>query len=338
LVRIRGWNVPESQGRDVRTLPGAAMPSHWWKDCAKVLFGALLGSPFVLQFADKISAVTFPHVTPKGGQMSQEEMLDCSVCSDRFSVEENVRPQKVQMESQPARRDCMRQVLQNCSRQDCSHNDLYQFGVFQGFSMRYVAQNFRKANASFSRMWGFDSFQGLPNEGTNDGDPAVRMDKLGHQATSKGIRVKNGDYDSFAKTLWFPGALDMRKVFGSDDFLVIVDKVSKRIGDPRVEFVRGFFNESLTEATFRLLPFRPALYVDIDVDLYSSTVQVLEWLLTSQILVPGTVIYYDDWISGGRQGNQKAHQESFAKFPGFQVHQLGGKHSWQGCFIVTEVP
>lgn len=333
--------VPEIQGTGIPSDPqGDAMLCHW-KDCAKVLLGALLGSPFVLLFADKISAVTWdPHVTPKA-EMPQEDMLDCSVCSEnRFSVvPENVRPKKVQMTSQPTRRDCMREVLQNCSRQDCSHNDLYQFGVFQGFSMRYVAQNFRKANASFSRMWGFDSFQGLPNEGTNEGDPAVRVDKLGLQAKStKGLRIKNGDYNNFAKTLWFPGALDMRKVFGSDDFLEIVDKVSKRIGDPRVEFVRGFFNESLTEATFKMLPFRPALYVDIDVDLYSSTVQVLEWLLTSQILVPGTVIYYDDWMSGGVLGNKKAHQESFAKFPGFQVQHLGGKHSWKGCFIVTEVP
>ena len=114
-------------------------------------------------------------------------------------------------------------------------------------------------------------------------------------------------------------------------------KCQTRIRDPWVEFVRGFFNESFAEATFRLLPFRPARYVDIDVDLYSSTIQVLEWLLTSGILVPGTVIYYDDWLSGGHQGNQRAHQETFAKFPGFQVRHRG-KHSWLGCFIVTEVP
>ena len=324
------------------------MPTQLCKDCAKILFGALLGIGFVLQFADQLFAVTLPQAHAHLNhnmemEMSQEEMFDCSRCFDMPTVKEDVRPLKVQMAPRQRwrRKDCIGPVIENCSRQDCSHNDLYQFGVFQGASMRDVAQAFRKANANFSRMWGFDSFQGLPAESANVGDPAERMDKLGLQA-HRGLPRKraDGDYNYFAKTFWFPGALDMRKVFGSDDFLVIVDKVSRRIGDPRLEFVRGFFNESLTAATFRLLPFRPARYVDIDVDLYSSTIQVLEWLLTSRILVPGTVIYYDDWSSGGPQGNQKAHQETFEKFPGFQVRRFGveGKRWWPGCFIVTEVP
>ena len=54
---------------------------------------------------------------------------------------------------------------------------------------------------------------------------------------------------------------------------------------------------------------KPALYVDIDADLYSSSLQALEWLFRMGLIVPGTVIGYDDWTFGGPQGEQRAHRE-----------------------------
>ena len=65
--------------------------------------------------------------------------------------------------------------------------------------------------------------------------------------------------------------------------------------------VRGFYNESLAggqrfAARWRM---RPALLVDLDCDLYTSSAQALRFVLESEILVPGSYVYLDDimpWV------------------------------------------
>jgi len=322
--------------------PSSAMPG--FRDLANILLGSMLGIGLSFQFLHPEMKPEMPSV-----EASQKVRCDCSLCATKQPTRtETIRnsstlkegtPFEVQMAPQP-RKYCIAGLVENCSRQDCSHKDIYQFGIFKGASMRNLAIAFRAANANFSHMWGFDSFQGLPDDGSNVGDLAQRADVAENATQARPKPEKIGDYNYFAKTFWFPGAMDVRKTFASSSFLDIVDTISRIVDDPRANYLRGFFNESLTEATFRLLPFQPALYVDIDVDLYSSTVQVLEWLLTFRLLVPGTVIYYDDWRTGGSGGNQKAHYETLAKFPGLQVRHFGvqGERQFPGCFVVARVP
>merc|ERR1712050_564657 len=47
-----------------------------------------------------------------------------------------------------------------------------------------------------------------------------------------------------------------------------------------------------------------AQYVDIDCDLHSSTVSVLEWMFSSGLIQRGTLIGYDDWWSLPCEGNK----------------------------------
>ena len=70
-----------------------------------------------------------------------------------------------------------------------------------------------------------------------------------------------------------------------------------REGAP-VHFVSGFFNESLQLGLGREFGMQPAKYVDIDVDLYSSTSQVLGFMFGSRLIRAGTLVGYDDWWSG----------------------------------------
>ena len=65
----------------------------------------------------------------------------------------------------------------------------------------------------------------------------------------------------------------------------------------RTHLIPGFYNESLRDGASlaRRLRMRPALLLDIDCDLYSSSKQALQFMLEAGLLVPGTFVYYDDY-------------------------------------------
>ena len=135
---------------------------------------------------------------------------------------------------------------------------VYQFGVFEGRSMRMLRQMEPFAKLP---MFGFDSFHGLP-----------------------------GNFLDSERDLWSPGQ------FASDPRVRLKRELGRE-GAP-VHFVSGFFNESLQLGLGREFGMQPAKYVDIDVDLYSSTSQVLGFMFGSRLIRAGTLVGYDDWWSG----------------------------------------
>ena len=83
-----------------------------------------------------------------------------------------------------------------------------------------------------------------------------------------------------------------------------------------VELIDGFFNTSLTSHTMRQRlrrgDFRPAMYIEIDVDLYAAAKEALRWVFANALVVPGvTLIYYDEW---GQGGEASAHHEIAREF------------------------
>ena len=65
-----------------------------------------------------------------------------------------------------------------------------------------------------------------------------------------------------------------------------------------VTLVPGFFNESLTPDLASRLDMRPAIYVDIDVDIYGPTFEALDWMMRNRLILNGTIIGYDDFNYG----------------------------------------
>jgi hypothetical protein len=63
-----------------------------------------------------------------------------------------------------------------------------------------------------------------------------------------------------------------------------------QIDDPRVQFFRGWFEETLPGYT---CPARDVLVLNFDADLYSSTIFVLNTL--EREIVPGTYLYFDEF-------------------------------------------
>ena len=92
-----------------------------------------------------------------------------------------------------------------------------------------------------------------------------------------------------------------------------------RIKNTEVVMVPGYYEDSLNRELIDLVKLQPASYVDIDVDLYSSTITVLDFMFSNALIIPGTVIGYDDW--GGARGfnwnlagESRAHKEMCDKW------------------------
>lgn len=135
--------------------------------------------------------------------------------------------------------------------------DVYQFGVAGGASLHRLLAIYNRTT------WGFDSFAGLPAAAASESTLVHRRNKA---------------------LSWSAGAFRTRH--------------QRAPAVPRhsdVRFVQGLFNETLTPTLAAERGLRPAVYLDIDVDRYESSLQALEWMFAHRLAVVGTVVGYDDW-------------------------------------------
>jgi hypothetical protein len=165
--------------------------------------------------------------------------------------------------------------------------DYLEFGVFRGDTfrnaIRAARQGFRatKEGRFPGRFLAFDSFAGLP------------------QVASMGDGVNlyaRGDFSA------------SRAVFERN-----LGKLLERFP---IEIVAGWFDETLNAATAERLRLRKAAFVNIDCDLYESTVPVLNFV--TPLLQTGTILYFDDWFSyrGSMDGGEpRAAREWLQRHP-----------------------
>lgn len=155
--------------------------------------------------------------------------------------------------------------------------DLYEFGVFLGVGIGEKLQTIRQIlgdDAGPRHVWGFDSFEGLPRD---DENPA----------------------DHF---------LDVHTSFSS--WAAQEQRILQNINFSRTTLVKGFYNESLTQELLSRYEMKPAWWVNIDCDIYSSTLQALDWLFKNKLIRSGTRVYYDDvLIYALGTAEMKAHDE-----------------------------
>lgn len=199
------------------------------------------------------------------------------------------------------------------------HGHVYEFGLFNGDSMRLLRRMRPFANAP---TFGFDSFQGLPS-----------------------VQAGNG---SMEKVLWKQGQ------FRADPRAKLQAELGR---SAPLTFVPGFYSESLSRPGLsEQLGMQVAKYVDIDVDLYSSTVQLLDFMFSRGLIKPGTVFGYDDFWSSAchrhaaadehplQHGEGLAHAEAARKY-GASFLCLAGAcrgdapqcRAFGAIFLVTEV-
>lgn len=170
--------------------------------------------------------------------------------------------------------------------------DVYEFGVYTGDSIKTILDHF--PSNKYRCIWGFDSFQGIPAE-----------------------------ENKFNPEEWKEGFCSAKEALGVNDVQAAHDKVCEKLGSDRVEFIVGYYHETLAPKVLDLSTFRPAIYVDIDVDLYISAFTVLDFMLYNKLIVPGTLIGFDDWgtENEGKWGESKAWTE-MCKIYGIVAEQI----------------
>ena len=101
--------------------------------------------------------------------------------------------------------------------------------------------------------------------------------------------------------------------------------------------IKGYYENTLTKDLQSKLP-RVGI-VHIDVDLYSSTVEVLEFV--KPLLVRGTVLLFDDWYCfnpGESKGEKRAFEEFCLKYPNFKAEVWKNYSTFGRSFFVTSLP
>tara|TARA_B110000046_G_C12858816_1_gene340922 strand:- start:299 stop:808 length:510 start_codon:yes stop_codon:yes gene_type:complete len=131
---------------------------------------------------------------------------------------------------------------------------------------------------------GFDSFEGLPAISRRDN-----------------------------QQIWEKGKLKTEE----DDFIDIV--INSGMPRERLQTVKGFYDQTLTDQLADDLGPAKAAVIYIDCDLYASTIPILKFI--RPFLQPGTIIVFDDWncfIGDPEKGERKAWAEFLEANPNYK--------------------
>ncbi len=183
--------------------------------------------------------------------------------------------------------------------------DYLEFGVFRGEGFRtslIAARRMFGGRKNFAgRFIAFDSFEGLP--------------VVSSLKTENNIFL-GGEYsasvDTFLRTL---GSL--KKIFP-------------------IEIVKGWFNRTLTAETISKFNLQRAAFINVDCDIYESTVDVLRFI--TPLVQTGTVLYFDDWFcqkGSMEDGEPKACQEWLAANPSITLVEYRNVGIYGKMFIVN---
>lgn len=180
-------------------------------------------------------------------------------------------------------------LFKNFSEENSGDCDVYEFGVYTGGTLRDTISQLKSNKIKFNHVYGFDSFEGLPQETNN--------------------MIIEGDH-------WKVGAFSACDALKIWDWNILHKQILQTIGhEEDTTLIKGYFSESLTQKLVMTHNFRPALFVHIDVDLYISTIQVLEWMVKNKLLIKNTIIRYDDILKVPENtGELLAHSQICEKY------------------------
>lgn len=176
-----------------------------------------------------------------------------------------------------------------------------EFGCHSGRTFSSAVRAARYLKIKEAQFFAFDSFEGLP--------------------------ATNYSTDGYFKAGTFSTSLK--------EFHSIVRKMAG-LKLNTANIVRGFYDTSLTYDIQKRIP--KAGVIHIDVDLYSSTVDVLNFI--KPLMTVGTVLLFDDWYCfppGTNKGEARAFSEFCEANPSFAVEEWKTYSTFGKSFFVTRL-
>jgi hypothetical protein len=164
---------------------------------------------------------------------------------------------------------------------------VYEFGVYGGKSMLELLKLAYLRDKPVKNFFGFDIFSGLPEDDIENVCPDW---KKGNFAASNLFNRPPEQCAQIVQTLG-------HTLFPSTNICIITSLFKD------IKFTPEF---------------RPADFINIDCDLYSSTIDILEFMIQNNLIKQNTTISYDDLVlSHGREfkcGEGRAHKEIMEKY------------------------
>lgn len=180
--------------------------------------------------------------------------------------------------------------------------DYCEFGLFKGYSFWKAQQEARKLGLP-CRFFGFDSFSGLPEIGAVDQTKRGEFRPGQYSCSQQQVT----DYLNEA------GGIDWQRTF----------------------LIPGYFERSLTPELIAMHDIRRVGVALIDCDLYSSTVDVLNFL--RGLIDERTVLIMDDWNcfdADDNRGQRRAMREFLRTEPQWRLEPLLAYGAYSEAFIV----
>ena len=169
------------------------------------------------------------------------------------------------------------------------------------------------------KKWNFNPFN-YYEFGTGEGN-SIREFLKALKKISKDLSVDNNKFniflfDSFEGLPEYNKVKDKNPAWSKGQFLGTINKIKSIIHEilpnmaSNVKFIKGYYEDSLTHDLRNTLIDNPPSIVNIDVDYYSSTKKVLEWIYP--VCQEGTIFYFDDifeYLGNLSKGEYKAIDE-----------------------------
>jgi Macrocin-O-methyltransferase (TylF) len=174
---------------------------------------------------------------------------------------------------------------------------LLEFGTYHGDTLSRLIKGCIDNAEYCHTVWAFDSWTGLPKEA--DGVWCNKDWPEGAFSTQKDCNLSTDE----------------------ECMKFVVNRARDLVGEdiPLIEFISGYFEDTLMgdrgEDLGSIL-YNCAMYCHIDVDLYISTKQVLDWLFINNVPRVGCAFRFDDWNSTPlyKAGNSLAFLEATNKY------------------------
>lgn len=190
--------------------------------------------------------------------------------------------------------------------------DIFEFGVGSGSTLAMLnklAASSLEKNRSDYRLIGFDSFQGMPASEGRDAEM--------HNETSLGVSFAKGEFQSSIDEVW----QNLRESSAEVE---------------RITLVEGWYDKTLTSELKQSLEVTSASLINIDCDLYSSTIAALRW--SESLIRQGTIVNFDDWFcykGSEEHGEARAFKEFLVANSHLSAKEFS-TYSWHGkAFLMS---